>query len=166
MEKMRQFSQRLTETEELDRYESEGKTLTWAPSVRDNARTSRHEARSWHHDTVVPDCPESNTINHPTDVMSIRWLSSRSPRSPFRSDAIQVESWSSFHKKYSSKEFRTANMSLLEIEKQQRRERRPSLCGRITSCFRRRSDQCGCGMPSRCDGVCNRDSPIKKQLLP
>jgi hypothetical protein len=172
MQKMRGLSDRLAaeakkETEKSDRCENQRKSFTWSSSAlftnrRETQRTSpspHHELPSRHQSTIF--LPHRlSTATSDTEYPS-RWKLGR-VRKPSPED-YHTESWISFHKKYSTKAHRTANMTFKEIEEQQRRELEPSIFVRCMCCFHPRSDQCDCGA-ARCD--CNDASPKKSFASP
>lgn len=170
MEKMRELCERLTETEESNRCENKQKTLTWPSSIHGIMSTNRRETRrtssSPHHE-LPPRHHTATILSHrlfttTSDMMSPfpRCLLVRAPKPS--SDDYLTESWTSFHEKYSSKAHRTANMTFKEIEKQQRRELKPSIFASCMCCFHPRLDQCDdCGA-ARCD--CANDVSPKKSV--
>lgn len=90
-------------------------------------------------------------------------------------EEYHVESWSSFHKKYSSSSYRAANsMTFSEIRKQQKRKVKPSWKQRILQRLSGQSQCASCGS-IQCDGSCSiysnpskasrRAHPKKKQPL-
>jgi hypothetical protein len=83
------------------------------------------------------------------------WLVSRGKK-VVDPDEYQIESWTNFHKKYSSQAYRTShNMKFSEIRKQQRRESKPSFGERVLRRLGRQSNQCiNCGS-AQCDGTCS-----------
>lgn len=168
MKQMRELSDRsASETEnktgKWDRSESQRKMLTSLPCLllsnrRDAQRTSPspdHRLPPRHNSTVIPPLRLSATSSDMLSPFS-RWMLVRVPNTSL--DDYSKESWTSFHKKYSTKAHRTANMTFKEIERQQRRELEPSIFVRCVCCFHPRSDRCDCG-DARCD--CNDASPKK-----
>lgn len=159
-----------TEMEESDRCETKQKTLTWPSSVHGIMLTNCRETRrmsSLPHHKLPPRHHTATILSHffltdTSDMMSPfpRWLLIRAPK-PSPED-YSTESWTSFHKKYSTKAYRTANMTFKEIEKQKRRELQPSIFARCMSCFHPRSDHCDdCGA-ARC--ACANDISPKKSV--
>ena len=177
MEKMRELFERSTETEteteESYRCQTKQKTLTWLSSVNAIMLTKHRELRrisSLPYLELPPLHPTAMILPHrvvttTSDVMSPFpcWLLIRPPK-PSPDDYV-IESWTSFHKKYSTKAYRTANMTFKEIEKQQHRELQPSMFARCMCCFQPRLDQCDdCGA-ARC-GCANEVTPKKSVASP
>jgi len=165
---MGEFSPRPAKVDESRHIESDRKTLRWARSVRDSAAAS-HRIPHRSLNTSISSTPSPRRrqkaadhlfVDSPTEKMSPsfpRWLVSCGRRTiDPNADEYQVESWSSFHKKYSSHSFRTAHsMTFSEIRKQQRRKVTPSLTERILKRLSGHSSKCvNCGA-AQCDGSCS-----------
>ena len=109
--------------------------------------------------------PQSDT--HMTPSLP-RWLASRSKKTVDRGagDEYQVESWTNFHKKYSSKAYRASNnMTFSEIRKQQRREAKPSFGERVLRRLGGQSNQCMHCRSVQCDGTCSIYSSPSNQTM-
>lgn len=153
--------------------ENDTKTLKWAPSVRDSTKSGRHISLSSppysrrhkkateYHVFVDSSHKASTNMSH----FLPRWLVSCGKRTinP-NTEEYHVESWTSFHKTYSSESYRAAHsMTFSEIRRQQRRKAKPSLTERILRRFGGQRDKCvNCGAP-HCDGGCSIYSTVSSK---
>lgn len=166
---MREFSSRPAKTDSSGRPENDQKTLQWAPNVRDSTNFSHHKSHQALNTSVSspPSRHRQKAIGYslfvdPTDNKRMspslpRWLVSCGKKTiDPDADDYHVESWSSFHNKYSSHSYRAAhNMTFSEIRKQQRRKVTPSLTERIVQRLGGQANQCvHCGA-AQCDGTCS-----------
>jgi hypothetical protein len=172
---MREFS-RSEHRDDLDEFENDQKTIR-APVSKSTSHSKRNKILT----ASVSPPPlrrrqkavgdhlfiDSQSDTHMTPSFP-RWLVSRSKNAVDRGsgDEYQVESWTNFHKKYSSKAYRTSNnMSFSEIRKQQRREAKPSLGERVLRRLGGQSDQCLHCKSFRCDGACSIYSSLSSQTM-
>ena len=146
-------------------------------AVHDSTNTSRRESHKTLNTSLSSSLPLRQTASgyhlfadssdkmSPTGISLPRWLVSCGKRTiDPNAEEYHVESWSNFHKKYSTHSHRaTHNMKFSEIRKQQRREVTPSLTARILQRLGRRSYGCVNCRSKQCEGTCSVYSAAAKK---